>query len=105
MPQRLTKTPWSHSLARSTILPPPAPTFQGPSGIDLTHKFSECGTYAVRVTATDKDGLTGPAAVQNIQITAYAIQIDPIDGKRNLVVGSGGHDSEVEIERAERGDG
>jgi hypothetical protein len=70
------------------------------AGVQLTHRYAESGSYTVSVTATDQNGLTSKAATQVVKITAYAVRVNPTDGKRELVVGSGGHDSEVEIEKA-----
>jgi RTX calcium-binding nonapeptide repeat (4 copies) len=71
----------------------------GPASIQVTHVFAETAMDSVSLTVANGGGTSQPAA-QTISITAYAIQISPIDGKRELVVGSGGHNSEVEIEKA-----
>jgi Ca2+-binding RTX toxin-like protein len=71
----------------------------GAAILQVIHKFTETGGYTVRVTATNQDGYTSAAAAQTVSIAAYAVQVNPVDGKHELVVGSGGHDSEIEIER------
>jgi hypothetical protein len=82
----------------------PLQSLSGSAQVQATHVFVESGAYPVSVTAADKDGLTSNPASQSIAITAYAVQIDPIDGKRELV-GGGGHGTEVEIENDGRGSG
>ncbi len=76
----------------------PVQTIQATAGTVVSHAFAEIGSYTARVTAA-QGGLVGPEASQVIQIAAWAIQTDPLDGKRDLVVGSGAHNSEVEIEK------
>jgi hypothetical protein len=78
-------------------------TVTGSPTASATHAFAETNTYHVTVTATGKQGASIQPATQSVSISAYAIQIDLIDGKRDLVVGSGGHDSEIEIENAGHG--
>ncbi|MHC5538635.1 tandem-95 repeat protein, partial [Singulisphaera rosea] len=54
----------------------------------LTHTFLAAGNYSVKVSATDKDGATGPAAINNVAITSWAIQPDPYtSGASDLVIG------------------
>ncbi len=77
----------------------PLQTVVGLAGTQVTHKFAETGVYNISVTVANASGQTSPAVTQAITITAFAVQIDPVDGKHNLVVGSGAHDSEIEIER------
>lgn len=60
----------------------------GPSGTAVDHVFSEVGTYAVEVTAKDKDGGLSAVATHTVTITAVAVQDDPLNpGEKMLAVG------------------
>ena len=63
-------------------------TVSGPSGATASHVYTASGTYAVKVTATDKDGGAGAAATVTDTITAVALEADPTDpSKTALFVG------------------
>jgi hypothetical protein len=63
-------------------------TVSGPSGTQVTHVFTASGSSKVLVTATDTYGGTSAAASKTVQISAAALQSDPlISGKSVLVVG------------------
>jgi PKD repeat protein len=50
-------------------------TVQGPAaGVQVEHVYTGSGDHAVTVTATDKDGATGPAAGQTVTVVAVELQ-------------------------------
>jgi Ca2+-binding RTX toxin-like protein len=64
------------------------PTPHNDNGISLDHTYAEAGTYQVQVTATDRDGGTGPAGVLTVTVSAVALQPDPYNpAETALVVG------------------
>ncbi len=63
-------------------------TVNGPGSLaQATHVFAGAGTYTVSVTATDKDGATGPAVTQTVQVDLAQLQ-----GGDLVVGGSTGDD-------------
>ncbi len=68
----------------------------GPSSLTVEHVYA-AGTYTISVTATDKDGATGPAATHSITIAHAFLQDDPLaPGQTMLVVGgTSGNDTIV----------
>jgi hypothetical protein len=68
----------------------PDETVTGPAVTEVSHAFTDIGTYTVKVTATDKDGEVSQAGSHTIQITTVKMQGD------NLAVGgTSGDDSMV----------
>ncbi|HVK09974.1 MAG TPA: PKD domain-containing protein [Gemmataceae bacterium] len=53
------------------------------------HAFTETGTYVVRVTATDRNGVAGPAAVHTVVIETVAVQPDVHDPGLTMLVAGG----------------
>jgi 6-phosphogluconolactonase (cycloisomerase 2 family)/Ca2+-binding RTX toxin-like protein len=67
----------------------------GRSGLALEHAYTSSGKYAVQVTATDKDGATGPAATFQTDVEATALiggvlYVGGTNGDDNIVVNPGG---------------
>jgi hypothetical protein len=63
-------------------------TVTGPAGgVSVAHTFTAEGSYTVAVTATDKDGGTGPAATASVGVAVAALQ-----GTTLVVGGSTGAD-------------
>jgi RHS repeat-associated protein len=74
-------------------------TVSGPSGMPVEHVFPESGTYAVRVTATDKDGGVSAVVTHTITVTAMAVQDDPLNpGQRVLVIGGSVGDDKIKVQ-------
>jgi hypothetical protein len=59
------------------------------SGTGVAHAYTATGTYAVYVTAIDKDGVVGTAASQNISISSFVMEADPTSqgGSTGLAIG------------------
>ena len=75
---------WGEGNPPETITPTPG----NGAGVTSDHTFTEAGTYAVRVTATDKDGRVSPAATLTVTVARVALQDDPlVPGQQMLVVG------------------
>lgn len=72
-------------------------TVAGPDGVQVSHTYTDVGTYTVRMTATDKDGGTSAAVDRTITIEVLAFQPDPADptGTALVVGGTTGADSIV----------
>src|SRR5262249_8580315 len=70
-------------------------TVSGPSGTTVSHVYTASGAYAVKVTATDKDGGVTSAATATDTITAVALETDPTDSTKTalFVGGTTGADS------------
>jgi uncharacterized delta-60 repeat protein len=70
-------------------------TVSGPSGTQVGHTFTQTGSFTVRVTATDKDQGTGPAATLPVSVRAATLEPDPVDGSRTalFVGGTLGNDT------------
>lgn len=72
------------------------------AGTTVEHVFTNAGSYSVRVTATDRDGAVSQTATHTVQVTPWAVQLqpDPLDvGKslRVLVVGGSIGDDFIRI--------
>ena len=52
-------------------------TFTGRNSVVVTHVYSECGTYCVSVTATDKYGNSNNSNMQTINVVPVAVEADP----------------------------
>ncbi|HXG09859.1 MAG TPA: LamG-like jellyroll fold domain-containing protein [Gemmataceae bacterium] len=63
-------------------------TFAG-SGLSVDHVFREAGSWTVRVTATDKDGGVSAVATVTVQTSAIALQPDPADPSKTILVVGG----------------
>lgn len=58
------------------------------TGLVISHVFTTTGTYNVRVTATDANGMTSAIATIAVAVSPWALQVDPNDSsKTNLVWG------------------
>ncbi len=76
-------------------------TVAGPSGTVVEHAFAESGSYAVRVTATDRDGGTSAEAALAVDVRTAALQTDPLNPSQTvLVVGGTGSDDVIVFTRA-----
>jgi uncharacterized delta-60 repeat protein len=60
-------------------------TVQGPSGITVTHTFTQPASIAIHVTATDKDGGQSDPAIQITNAVPALLETDPIDGTKTAV--------------------
>jgi Ca2+-binding RTX toxin-like protein len=68
------------------------------SGITLAHVFTTEGNYNIQVTATDKDGGVSAVVSQQVNITPFEIQDDPLyPGKTMLVIGGTTGDDRIRI--------
>ncbi len=79
---------------------------QGEPGVPPTveHAYSADGIYTITITATDKDGATGPATSQLIRIGQSGIVDDPLNpGETMLVLQGTAGDDEIEITRKGNG--
>jgi uncharacterized repeat protein (TIGR01451 family) len=56
------------------------------TGIAVSHTYSQLGTFAVTVFATDKDGDVSPAATTPITISLGGLQLDPLDSSKTALV-------------------
>jgi Ca2+-binding RTX toxin-like protein len=71
-------------------------TFTGHSGSTVQqHAYAAAGTFTVLVTATDKDGGSGPATMKTVQVRAAALLPDPQDPNKTAlyVGGTAGNDT------------
>ncbi len=71
---------------------------QGQPGVPPTveHVYAENGTYTVTISATDKDGSTGPTTSQVIRIGQEGILPDPLQpGKTMLVINGTSGDDDI----------
>jgi hypothetical protein len=75
-------------------------TITGPEGSKASHVYQETGSYIVGLSV-EQSGVTSVVVTKAVEVSAWAVQTDPVDGKRDLVVGSGAHDSEMAIGRAD----
>ena len=84
---------WGDGSAAETV----SRTAGNGSGVDVSHVFTASGTYSVQVTATDKDNGTSTTATHTITITAVALQTDPCDPTKTMLVvgGTPGNDTIV----------
>jgi hypothetical protein len=64
-------------------------TVTGLSGTTVSHTFTASGSYPIQVTATDPHGLAGPAANQTVSIVAAALEPDPANPKKTVLVVGG----------------
>jgi len=63
-------------------------TVTGAPGTVVTHIFTNTGTIAVSVTATDKDNGTSLPVTQSVEVKTVALMDDPLNpGKKLLAVG------------------
>lgn len=63
-------------------------TVIGPTGLSVTHVFSQSGDYTVQVRATDQNGGSSVMITHAISVVAWELQTDAVDpGKTNLVWG------------------
>src|SRR6185369_5013405 len=68
-------------------------TVQGPgSGVQVSHVYTDAGSYTPSVTATDKDSATGPAVSQTVAIVSVELQ------GGDLVVGGTTGDDHITIQ-------
>jgi PKD repeat protein len=56
------------------------------AGVNVTHTYPLSANHTVKVTATDKDGATGPLATRSVSVTDYALRSDG-QGHLDLVWG------------------
>ena len=79
---------------------------RGPSGTRVGHTFGGNGVFAVRATASDKDGGASAAAGPDVTVTAAILQTDPSDPTLTVltVAGTPGDDTVVVRGRNRTGD-
>jgi Ca2+-binding RTX toxin-like protein len=72
-----------------------SPSAGNGAGVAVDHVFAGVGSYAVSVTATDKDGGMSPAVGRPVTISGVALQDDPLYPGRTalVVVGTSGNDA------------
>jgi Ca2+-binding RTX toxin-like protein len=64
-------------------------TVVGQSGTTVTHAFASSGTYNVSITATDRDGGTSAPASLPVKVVTAALQPDPLDPSKSVLVVGG----------------
>jgi Ca2+-binding RTX toxin-like protein len=75
------------------------------AGVSLTHIFQASGVYTVRVTPVDQNGLAGVAATRTIEISPWALQDDPLDpGRLVLVIGGSIGNDRMQLSSSHGGD-
>ncbi len=69
-------------------------TVAGPDGAEVSHTYTDVGSYTVHLTATDKDGGTSAVVTHSIAIEALAFQPDPADPTKTALVVGGTTDAD-----------
>ncbi len=87
---------WGDGSAPETLAASPG----NGSGVTVAHVFTSSRVYTIRVTAADKDGEISAAASHSIRIDIAAVQADPLDpDKRVLIVGGSTGDDKIDIKQ------
>ncbi len=91
---------WGDGSAPETLAASPG----NGSGVTVAHVFTSSRLYLVQATAIDKDGAVSLTASHTIRIDVAAVQPDPLDpDKRVLVVGGSTGDDKIDVKQ-EKGD-
>jgi Ca2+-binding RTX toxin-like protein len=85
---------WSDGSPDQTV----QPAAGNSDGVNVTHTYTGTGTFAVRVTAMDKDGAAGATSVQFITIASAAVVDDPLQpGQKLLLIGGTSQADRVDV--------
>jgi Ca2+-binding RTX toxin-like protein len=59
------------------------------AGVSLPHVYTSDGTFTITVTAIDSASVSSPAVTQAVSVAIAAVQVDPFDSSKNILVVGG----------------